>query len=97
MLALRHRIARRNSFDRAEALIAAGVLEARFGRDLMQALAVFIRLRLAEQIREIRDGQVPGNRIVAADLRRLDRDLLRDALRVAGEFKGWLKGRFNLE
>jgi CBS domain-containing protein len=97
VLALKHRIARRNSFDRAEALITAGVLEARFGRDLMQSLAVFIRLRLAEQIRQMRDGQVPGNRIVAADLRRLDRDLLRDALRVAGEFKGWLKGRFNLE
>lgn len=97
VLALRHRIARRNSFDRAEALIAAGVLEERFGRDLMQSLAVFIRLRLAEQIREIRDGEVPGNRIVAAELRRLDRDLLRDALRVAGEFKAWLKGRFNLE
>ena len=97
VLALKHRVARRNSFDRAEALIAAGVLEERFGRDLMQALAVFIRLRLAEQIKEIRDGQVPGNRIVAAELRRLDRDLLRDALRVAGEFKGWLKTRFNLE
>jgi CBS domain-containing protein len=97
VLALKHRVLRRNSFDRAEALIAAGALEERFGRDLMQSLAVFIRLRLAEQIKEMREGQVPGNRIVAAELRRLDRDLLRDALRVSGEFKTWLKGRFNLE
>lgn len=97
VLALKHRVLRRNSFDRAEALIAAGALEERFGRDLMQSLAVFIRLRLAEQIKGMREGQVPGNRIVAAELRRLDRDLLRDALRVSGEFKTWLKGRFNLE
>jgi CBS domain-containing protein len=96
-LALRHRIDARNSFDRAEALIAAGVLDARFGRDLMQALAVFIRLRLAEQLKSLKQGQPADNRIAARGLRRLDRDLLRDALRVAGEFKGWLKARFNLE
>ena len=96
-LALKHRIAARNSFDRAEALIAAGVLDARFGRDLMQSLAVFIRLRLAEQIKALKQGGAADNRIVAASLRRLDRDLLRDALRVAGEFKGWLKARFSLE
>jgi CBS domain-containing protein len=96
-LALRHRIDARNSFDRAEALIAAGALEARFGRDLMQALAVFIRLRLAEQLKSLKQGQPADNRIAARGLRRLDRDLLRDALRVAGEFKGWLKARFNLE
>jgi CBS domain-containing protein len=96
-LALKHGIGARNSFDRAEALIAAGALEARFGRDLMQSLAVFIRLRLAEQMRNLRGGQPADNRIVAAGLRRLDRDLLRDALRVAGEFKGWLKAHFHLE
>lgn len=96
-LALKHRLDARNSFDRAEALIAAGALEPRFGRDLMQALAVFIRLRLAEQIKALKQGSAADNCIVAANLRRLDRDLLRDALRVAGEFKGWLKTRFNLE
>jgi signal-transduction protein with cAMP-binding, CBS, and nucleotidyltransferase domain len=34
---------------------------------------------------------------VAARLRRLDRDLLRDAFRVTSEFKGWLKGHFHLD
>lgn len=97
VLALRHRIRQRNSFDRAEALIAAGVLDARFGRDLMQSLAVFVRLRLAEQLKDLREGRTPGNRIVAARLRRLDRDLLRDAFRVTSEFKGWLKGHFHLD
>lgn len=97
VMALKHRVDARNSFDRAEALIAADALDAQFGRDLKQALAVFIRLRLAEQIKALRQGAVAENRIVASGLRRLDRDLLRDALRVAGEFKGWLKTRFNLE
>jgi len=97
VLALKHHVEARNSFDRAEALIAAGALEPRFGRDLMQSLAVFIRLRLAEQIKHLKQGAAADNRIVAGELRRLDRDLLRDALRVAGEFKGWLKARFSLE
>lgn len=97
VLALQHRIEPRNSFARAEALIAAGVIDPRFGRDLAQALAVFVRLRLTEQIRAVKSGEPLDNRIIAARLRRLDRDLLRDALRVAGEFKGWLKARFHLE
>jgi CBS domain-containing protein len=96
-LALKHRITPRSSFDRAEALIAAGAIEGRFGRDLMQALAVLIRLRLAEQLKQLKQGELPGNHVLARDLRRLDRDLLRDALRVAGEFKNWLKSRFSLE
>ena len=96
-LALKHRIDARNTFERAEALIAAGAIDARFARDLTQALSVFIRLRLAEQLKQLKLGEVASNRIVVAQLRRLDRDLLRDALRVAGEFKAWLKSRFNLE
>jgi CBS domain-containing protein len=97
VLALKHRIMARNSFERTEALIAADALDARFGRDLMQALSVFIRLRLNEQLATLKLGRVPDNRIVTTTLRRLDRDVLRDALRVAGEFKAWLKLRFKLE
>ncbi len=96
-LALKHRIDARNSFERAEALIAAGALDARFGRDLTQALSVFIRLRLSEQLAQLKRGEAASNRIVVAQLRRLDRDVLRDALRVTGEFKAWLKSRFDLE
>jgi CBS domain-containing protein len=96
VLALQQHIAANNSFERAEALVRAGVLEERFARDLTQALAAMIRIRLQQQLKTARAGEVPSNKVLARDLRRLDRDLLRDALRVAGEFRGWLQSRFAL-
>lgn len=96
-LALAHRIEPRNSFARAEALAAAGVLEAGFARDLMQALSVLLRLRLGEQLDALRRGEPATDLVRVRALRRLDRDLLRDALRVVETFKRWLAARLQLE
>src|SRR3546814_20566454 len=81
-LALRHRIHHNNSFDRAQALVTAGVLSSELGRDLQQALAVFMRLRLIQQLADLDAGKPDGNLVALLALRRLDRALLRDALRV---------------
>jgi CBS domain-containing protein len=102
-LALANAVTERNSFRRAEALIRLGQLSAGFGRDLQQALAVCLRLRLATQL-EARTpgddgwaGKIPDNRIHVERLRRLDRELLRDALRVVNDFQDHLKQRFHLD
>nr|MBP8909679.1 hypothetical protein [Pseudoxanthomonas sp.] len=95
-LALRHGIEARNSFDRCRELAAAGVLSAALGRDLPQALAVFQRLRLDAQLDALDQGQVPDNFVVAERLRRLDRELLRDALRVAKDFRQHVRLAFHL-
>ena len=95
-LALRHGIEARNSFDRCRELAAAGVLSAALGRDLPQALAVFQRLRLDAQLDALDQGQVPDNFVVAERLRRLDRELLRDALRVAKDFRQHVRLAFYL-
>ena len=54
------------------------------------------RLRLAEQL-SVGGGGLPDNRVHVGKLRRLDRELLRDALRVVGEFQDHLRQRFRLE
>ena len=95
-LALRHGIGERNSFRRCDGLIAAGAISATLGRDVQQALAVFMRLRLAQQLEAVRSGQAPDNFLRVAELRRLDRELLRDALAVVDEFKALLKRSFHL-
>jgi CBS domain-containing protein len=95
-LALAHGVVERNSFRRAEAVVAAGGLSAALGRDLQQALAVCLRLRLAEQLATLRAGAVPDNCLRIAEMRRLDRELLRDALLVVDEFKALLRRRFHL-
>lgn len=95
-LALRHGVARSNSFSRCEGLMAAGVLERELGRDVPQALAVFQRLRLAQQFDAIAAGRAPDNRLDISALRHLDRELLRDALRVVNRFKNLLREVFHL-
>jgi CBS domain-containing protein len=71
-------------------------MSAALGRDVQQALAVFLRLRLGRQLEAIRQGEAPDNLLQVGALRRLDRELLRDALAVVDEFKGLLTRTFHL-
>lgn len=95
-LALRHGVARSNSFARCEGLVAAGALPGELGRDVPQALAVFQRLRLGQQLDALAAGQMPDNRLDVSSLRHLDRELLRDALRVVNRFKSHLRDALQL-
>ena len=79
-----------NSFERAIQLGDKGVLSSQLAGDVQQALAVMLRLRLGQQLETAQEGVVPDNRIHLGKLRRLDRDLLRDALRVVKEFQDFL-------
>ena len=66
------------------------------GRDLPQALSVFHRLRLDAQLAALEDGRVPDSFVVVEQLRRLDRELLRDALRVVKDFRLHVRTTFHL-
>ena len=96
VLALRHGIGHRNSFDRCASLVKAGALSPELGRDVPQALAVLMRLRLGQQLADIDAGKPPSNGVDVAALRRLDRELLRDALRVVNAFKEHVADVFHL-
>ncbi len=83
-----------NSFERAIQLGDKGVLSSQLAADVQQALAVMLRLRLGQQLETAQEGVVPDNRIHLGKLRRLDRDLLRDALRVVKEFQDFLGSHY---
>lgn len=95
-LALKHGIAQRNSFARCDALVQAGALDAALGRDLAQTLAVLQRLRLDAQLAALDAGNAPDNHLHPDALRRLDRELLRDALRVVKAFQQHVRLAFHL-
>lgn len=95
-LALKHGIGQRNSFARCEALVQAGGLDPVLGRDLDQTLVVLQRLRLDAQLATLDAGGVPDNFLHPAALRRLDRELLRDALRVVKAFQQHVRSVFHL-
>jgi CBS domain-containing protein len=83
-----------STFDRIDELMERGALSAELGTDLRQAFAIMLRLRLGQQLEAVREGEVPSNEVRIGRLRRLDRDLLRDALRVVKEFQSFLSARY---
>ena len=83
-----------STFDRIDELMEAGALSAELGTDLRQAFAIMLRLRLGQQLEATREGEVPSNDVQIREMRRLDRDLLRDALRVVRDFQTFLSARF---
>jgi CBS domain-containing protein len=84
-----------STFERIDALIERGVLSKSLGTNLRQSYGIMLRLRLGQQLQELREGEVPTNRVRFAQLRRLDRDLLRDALGVVREFQSFLSARYH--
>lgn len=95
-LALRHGIRATNTLARCEALAAQGALPDELGRDLPQALDVFQRMRLDAQLAALADGRAADNLVDTAGLRRLDRELLRDALHVVKAFREHVRRVFHV-
>jgi CBS domain-containing protein len=98
-LALQNRIIETNTFKRIDALVEAGAFPQQQGRDVAEALSIFIQIRLSQQLLRIdeEDFNDAPNHILADDLDRLDKDLLRESLKVVKEFKKTLALRFHLE
>ena len=95
-LALRHGIEATGSRERCAALVERGELSPALGRDLPQALNVFQHMRLDAQFAALADGRAPDNHVDASRLRRLDRELMRDALHVVRDFRAHVRQTFHL-
>ena len=83
-------------FGTADAGVQTGGLDAALARDVAQTLAVLQRLRLDAQLATLDAGGVPDNFLHPEALRRLDRELLRDALRVVKAFQQHVRSVFHL-
>lgn len=96
VLALEAGIRASSSFDRIERLRELNILRSKTAANLKQALAVLMRLRLNQQLSDYRFAEAPDNAVYPERMRYLDRELLRDALRVVEQLKELLKSRFQL-
>jgi len=99
-LALEYRILATSTFKRIEALVDASVMEEKHGRELSEALGLFIQLRLRQQIKRAEDekqGIDPTpNTLDLQSLHKMDRELLRDAFHIVKGFKKHLELRYHL-
>ncbi|KAA0016132.1 cyclic nucleotide-binding/CBS domain-containing protein [Salinicola corii] len=98
-LALECRIGETSTSARLEVLVEQGRLESEFAADLGEALALFIELRLKQQLTHLdgRQNSEEPNLVVVQNLSSLERDLLRQALHIVKDFQQRLTHRFHLE
>lgn len=97
-LALAHGIAATGTAERVQALVAAEVLPAALGTDLVESLHFFMGLKLKLGLQALARGAQPERSLAATEgLSSLDRDLLKDALTVVKRFKLLLRQRFHLD
>jgi CBS domain-containing protein len=83
--------------DRVEAVVEAGSLEPAFGRELVSALRVFMEFRLRSQLQAVRRGTTEGESLVRLkEITTVDRDILRDALRIVRQFRELIRNRYHL-
>lgn len=89
-LAIEHRLLETGTAARIERLAEAGALSAQFARELTEALRYLMTLRLDQQLAE------SDSRVNPASLSSMERDLLRDALRIVKHFRELIRRHFNL-
>jgi CBS domain-containing protein len=82
---------------RIEALVKVGTLEPAFGRELTSALHVLMELRLRAQLLALHKGELESEAMLRLDgITTVERDILRDALRVVRQFRDLIRSRYNL-
>jgi CBS domain-containing protein len=82
---------------RIEALVEAGSLEPAFGRDLTSALHAFMEFRLQSQVRALHTRTMQTESVVRLnEITTVERDILRDALRIVRQFREIIRNRYNL-
>ncbi|MRX52169.1 CBS domain-containing protein [Paracoccus sp. S-4012] len=96
-LALQYRVGELNTFERLRRLAEDRRLEEAIARDLADALRFLIGLKLDNNLRQIAADQTPGNLVRLDSLGTLDRQALKDSLRIVRRFKQWLARHYRLD
>lgn len=96
-LALRQHVRAVGTAARLAALVERGELDEALARDLRDALHLLMRLRLAHQLAQRREGRPADNLLVPATLGTIERDALHDALAIVRRFRALLRQRLRLD
>ncbi len=93
-LSLKGRIRTTSTLERIDALVEKGLLPGDLGSDLKEAYTFLQTLRLKSQIEKARLGREPDNYVNPEKLSKLERDLLRDTLKIVSEFQNFIERRY---
>lgn len=96
-LSIEAKLEETNTFERIQKLVALNKLDKQLGQDISEALAYFMDLRLKFNIRYVKNNQaIIPNQVEVHNLSTLERDLLKDALKVVKDFKQMIRLHFHL-
>jgi CBS domain-containing protein len=95
-LALEQRLTLTNTMDRINALKDKGLFDKTFADELVEALGFMISLRLQAELDQIRFNQPYNNYISPSNLNKLERDLLKESLKIVNEFKKFITYHYKL-
>ncbi len=93
-LALKGRVRETSTLERIEKLEESNLLPSDLASDLSEAYSFLQTLRLKGQIEKLREGKPPDNYINPEKLSKLERDLLKDTLKIVEEFQGFIERRY---
>lgn len=95
-LALEYRLPQTNTIDRIRALDQQCLFDSSFGIELIEAFAYMSTLRTKAGLNKLAQGLPQDNYLNPKDLNKLERELLRDSLKIVNEFKKFISYHFKL-
>lgn len=85
----------RNTFERLDDIIDAGILPEGRGPDLRDAMEFISRVRIRHQVRDLEEDARPENTIDPADMSDFERRHLKDAFQILSNAQNFLKYRYH--
>ncbi|MDQ2697097.1 MAG: DUF294 nucleotidyltransferase-like domain-containing protein [Pseudomonadota bacterium] len=95
-LALEQRLRQTNTLERIQALDQLRLFDRGFASELSEAFAFLCTLRLQAGLAKMDRGQPPDNYLNPRQLSTLERELLRDCLKIVNAFKKFIHHHFRL-
>jgi CBS domain-containing protein len=96
-LALEFRLEETNTISRIQAMIGRGPFSEAFTADVIEAFDFMSMLRLRRQLAQWERREPIDNFVDVAGLNKLERNLLRDSLKVVRAFKSYVSHHFRLQ
>jgi CBS domain-containing protein len=95
-LALERRLPETGTVPRIRRLAEAGLFDKPYAQQLTDAFGFLLGLRLSHGLECLRLHRPPDNLVSLADLTKLERDLLKESLRIVRGFRELVRHHFRL-
>ncbi len=95
-LSIEHKILETNTVIRLKKLNDLGVIDRELSGDLIESFTFFLNLRLSSNLNHLGRGEDTSNYIDPKKLSKIEKDLLKDALKIVDQFKKFLTYHYKL-